>query len=114
MKKDDLCVFFHAAACEDNQEILQSLANSTFAASPSAIAISETNPVKALDIIERKSEGRPAVLVTLCGKMMKAASGSDISLLTLGLPANFGRKHYIAASSDSIGDMLREIKRCVQ
>ena len=137
MKKGELCVFFHAGAQVDNRKLQHSLALETAKAhprvtsistrpeliidtrrndrpiSPFAASITGDDPEDTIRIMQASSKGRPMAIVTLCDKMMMAASNADIPVITVGVPNVIPNKQFIAASADRVGEMLRELKRTI-
>lgn len=137
MKKGDLCVFFHAGAQVENRKLQNNLAAETAKAhprvtsvstrpelildtrrhdrpiSPFAACITGDDPEDAVRIMKENSKGQPMALVTLCEKMMMAASNAEIPVITVGVPSVTPSRQFIAAGPDRVGEMLRELKRTI-
>ncbi|PZP53565.1 MAG: hypothetical protein DI586_10900 [Micavibrio aeruginosavorus] len=128
MKKDRLFVVFHASAAVDPQK-QEELKKATFYHYPQAAYCSQVadlykqkagglfingdNLADAVKTIREQAKGQDITLVTLCPEMMKAASGRDMTLITVGAPpegASFERGFY-HADANYAGDALKAIAR---
>lgn len=137
MKKGDLCVFFHAGAQVENRKLQNNLAVETAKAHPRVTSISTRSELiidsrredrskfsfsstitgddaeDAVRIMKENSKGKPMAIVTLCEKMMMAASNAEIPVITVGVPRVTPSRQFIAAGPDRVGEMLRELKRTI-
>ena len=115
MIRDRLFVVFHASAAVDAQKqdelkkatfdhfphaaYCSQIKGNVYAEKKGSMFINGENLSQAVDTIRKQARDKTIALVTLCPEMMKAASGEDITLITVGIPpvgANFGRGFYHA------------------